>query len=124
MAVMTKRMLQLGEQIREFVATLFARGEIADPRFQGITIHSVKISPDLSVAKIYYSIPKTKSVLKKDVVQGLKRATGFIRHGLSQALLIRHTPELIFYYDPSMDYAEKINSILSDLKNESDKNNE
>jgi hypothetical protein len=50
----TKRMLQLGEQIRDFIATMLVRGEIRDPRVKSVTIHSVKLTSDLQIAKVYF----------------------------------------------------------------------
>jgi ribosome-binding factor A len=120
---MTKRMLQLGEEIREFIATMLVRGDISDPRLKGITIHSVKMSPDLQVAKIYYTVSTLLNSSHQDVAVALKRARGFIRHEIGKKLLIRYSPELIFYYDPSLDYAEKINALLTNIKKESDENN-
>lgn len=121
---MTKRMLQLGEEIREFIATMLVRGDISDPRLKGITIHSVKMSPDLQVAKVYYTVSTLLNSSHQDVAVALKRARGFIRHEIGKKLLIRYAPELIFYYDPSLDYAEKINALLTNIKKESDENND
>ncbi len=103
---------------------MFVRGDISDPRLKGITIRSVKMSPDLQVAKIYYTVSTLLNSSQQDVALALKRARGFIRHEIGKKLLIRYAPELIFYYDPSLDYAEKINALLTDIKKESDKNND
>lgn len=122
----TKRTRQIGEEIREFIATMFARGDISDPRLKGITIHSVKVSPDLQVAKIYYSVSNLLNPsenAQKEIAAAFKSARNFMRHELGKKLLIRHVPELVFYYDSSLDYAQKINSILTDIKKESDENN-
>jgi len=119
----TKRMRQLGEQIKEIIATIFARGEVSDPRLRHITIHSVQMTPDLQLAKVYYNVSVLAQVNQADVTTALKSASGFIRREVGKNLSIRFTPEIVFYYDSSLDYAHKINSILTKIKEESDDNN-
>lgn len=109
----SKRLLQVAEDIREFVANMFAHGEIRDPRVQGLTIHHVKITPDLSVAKIYYITPDTAN--KKSVETALAHIAGYVRKSLGKQLLIRHVPEIHFYYDDNMDHSMKINELISKI---------
>ncbi len=113
----TKRMLQLGEQIREHIALMLVRGEISDPRVRGITLNSVKMSPDLQIAKVYYSVlgePEQRKLAEK----GLKQAAGYIRRELGKSLLIRYTPEIVFYYDDSVEYSVKMGALLSKVSDE------
>lgn len=69
----TKRMLQLGEQIREHIAMMLVRGEISDPRVRGITLNSVKMTPDLQIAKVYFSVLGS-SEERRSAEKGLKQA--------------------------------------------------
>ncbi|MGY3802827.1 30S ribosome-binding factor RbfA [Pigmentibacter ruber] len=113
----TKRMLQLGEQIREHIAMMLVRGEISDPRVRGITLNSVKMSPDLQIAKVYFSVlgePEQRKLAEK----GLKQASGFIRRELGKSLLIRYTPEIVFYYDDSVEYSVKMGALLTKVSDE------
>ncbi|NBW83188.1 ribosome-binding factor A, partial [bacterium] len=48
----SKRILQVGEQIREHIAMMLIRGELSDPRLKNITINAVRVSPDLQLAKV------------------------------------------------------------------------
>lgn len=113
----TKRMLQLAEQIREHIALMLVRGEISDPRVRGITLNSVKMSPDLQIAKIYFSVlgEKTK---QQEAEKGLKQASGFIRRELGKALLIRYTPAVTFHYDDSIEYSVKMGALISKVSDE------
>ena len=113
----TKRMLQLAEQIREHIALMLVRGEIADPRVRGITLNSVKMSPDLQIAKVYFSVlgEKTK---RQEAEKGLKQASGFIRRELGKALLVRYTPAVIFHYDDSIEYSVKMGALISKVSDE------
>ena len=76
-----------------------------------VSVTTVRMSPDLSIAKIYLSI-----LVARIMMRYLKNYTGsskFIRHQLSQIVKnqLRKTPELHFYSDDSLDYAEKIEEL-------------
>ena len=77
-----------------------------------ITVTTVRISPDLSVAKIYLSVfPPTET---DKTLAAVKEIIPVIRHELGN--LVRHqlriVPELVFYLDDSLDYIEKIENLL------------
>ncbi len=79
-----------------------------------ISVTVVRVSPDLSVAKVYLSI---FPVAKKDEVFALiKENSKILRHELSQKTKnqLRKVPELIFYIDDSLDYADKIDNLLKE----------
>ena len=82
-----------------------------------VSVTKVKISPDLSIAKVYVSIyPSTN---KDDWIRGLRENTLQVKHALSQKLKneLRVIPNLTFYLDDSLDYIEKIESSLKEGKN-------
>lgn len=79
-----------------------------------VTVTVVRVSPDLGSARVYLSIfaaADTDAVLKN-----IKTNTKAIRYELSQIIKnqMRKTPELHFYLDDSLDYAEEIESLLND----------
>ena len=91
-------------------------------RFSGssntlVSVTKVKISPDLSVAKVYISIYPSKN--KDDYIKGLRDNAKQVKHTLSQKLKneLRIIPNLTFYLDDSLDYIEKIESSLKEGKN-------
>ena len=57
---------------------------------------------------------------KKDSEAGLNSAKGYIRKDLGRVLTIRHIPEIIFNYDHSQDYGNRIDSILREIATEHD----
>lgn len=77
-----------------------------------ITITQVQISPDLSVAKIYLSVMAVKD--KKAFLEEIKKHTGEIRRHLGNRIKhqLRIVPELVFYIDDSLDYADRIEQLL------------
>lgn len=84
-----------------------------------ITITGVKLTNDLSLATIYYSVINNDD-RKNAVAQKLEKAKGFIRSELAKRLNRRTTPKLIFKYDESLDYGNKIERILKDINNKKD----
>ncbi|MCB8999456.1 MAG: 30S ribosome-binding factor RbfA [Bacteroidales bacterium] len=77
-----------------------------------ITVTTVRISPDLSVAKIYLSVFPAKEVEK--TLAAVKEIVSQIRHELGNKVRhqLRIVPELVFYIDDSLDYIEKIENLL------------
>lgn len=113
----SKRILQVGEQIREHIAMMLIRGELSDPRLKNITINSVRVSPDLQLAKVYFSVMGNTSE-REAVEKGLKQAAGFIRRSLGDTLKMRYTPAIHFYFDESIERAARISEILETVKRE------
>ena len=89
--------------------------EIKDPRVSGkmICITAAEITPDLKFGKIYYSVMGGD---KKEVAQGLKAASGYIRRQIAQRLNLRITPEFTFHLDESIEYGAHIASILNTIE--------
>lgn len=110
---MSKSILRINEDITRELSALLRN--IKDPRVnQGmISITAVETSNDLSQAKVYLSVYNLKS--RENFMKGIKSASGHLRFELGQALKLRHTPQLIFELDKSLEHGSKINSILSGL---------
>ena len=89
--------------------------EVKDQRLRYVTITNVKVTNDLSIATVFYTIigDENQFVSTK---KNLEDAKGFIRSKLSKVLEIRKTPELRFKYDESFEYGNKIEEILKNLK--------
>lgn len=111
----SKRILQVGEQIREHIAMMLIRGELSDPRLKNITINSVRVSPDLQLAKVYYSVMGSESE-RIAVDKGLKQASGFIRRSLGDTLKMRYTPVISFFFDESIQRAARISELIETIK--------
>lgn len=80
-----------------------------------VSVSAVRVSPDLSIAKVYLSIfPPEKS---KEILENIKRQTKTVRYDLAQQVkeTLRKCPDLQFFLDDSLDYAENIDRLL-DLK--------
>ena len=101
---------RLGNQVLRSLSELL-RFETKDPRLQNVSITSVDLSRDLSVARVYFSLmdPSEDPV---PVAEGLQAATGFLRSKLGSAIKIRHVPELRFAHDDSAAEAVRIGHLI------------
>lgn len=82
-----------------------------------VTITSVKMSPDLRVAKVYVSIFNTKES-PVEVVQVLEKNVGIFRSVVAKNVRLRFVPEIRFYFDDTLDQMEHIQKLLDSIKNE------
>ena len=111
---------RVGEAIRDELSQLLAR-EVRDPGVGFITLTTVKVAPDLQLARVYYtSMGDEKS--RRDTARALGRATPFLRRQVAQRLRLRRAPELQFFYDESIAHQDRIEQILHELKTESEAN--
>lgn len=96
---------------------------IKDPRVnQGmISITGVDTTSDLRFSKIFLSVMGLQS--EKELMKGLKSASGYLRRELGNTLQLRYTPELIFHLDRSIEYGANINKILNALDTSPDERN-
>jgi ribosome-binding factor A len=113
---MGNRPERVGEAIRDELSTLLAR-EVHDPGVGFITLTTVKVSPDLQLARVYYTSMGDEKALK-ETAKALGRATPFLRRQIAQRLRLRRAPELQFFYDQSIAHQDRIERILQDLKAE------
>jgi len=118
---MRKRSEKLAETIHEIICSIFSRG-LNDPRIGFVTVTAVELTDDLSLARIFFTVIGDDKA-KKDTEAGLNSAKGFIRREVGKNLTIRHTPELLFKYDNSLDYASRIDSLLKEIGTENAGNN-
>jgi len=100
---------KLGDQIQRELSDLLQR-ELRDPRVGMVTITSVDVSPDLSHAKVFFTI------LEKDKLPetgaGLKRSAGFLRSQLAKRIKMYTTPELRFVYDESVERGDHLSRLI------------
>ncbi len=91
------------------------QNEIKDPNIKFVTITGCEITNDLSFAKVYFTVLDDSK--KDEIIKSLDKAKSFIRGQISQRVEIRHTPELRFIYDKSIEYGNKIEKIIKEINN-------
>ena len=111
-----KRADRVAERIRSELMELFLRGSLRDPAAKDVVVSAVRMTDDLSIARVYVRVLEEVDVEKQEsVVAALERATGFLRRELGQRLQLRHVPSLQFYWDDVVDSALRIESILDEI---------
>lgn len=110
-----KRADRVSDLLKEEISQMLLR-EVKDPHIGFITITDVEVSKDLQVAKVYYTILGDEKQLRESA-QALNRASRFIKRQLGKRLRMRYIPDIIFKYDHSLEYGNRIDDILSHLEN-------
>jgi len=77
-----------------------------------ITITSVDVSPDLSHAKVFFSVLEKQKL--QDTLDGLGRAAGFLRSQLARRIKMYTTPELRFEYDESVERGDRLSRLIDE----------
>lgn len=94
--------------------------KIKDPRVGFVTVTDVQVTGDLQQAKVYISVLGDDEK-RQDTLIGLAKAKGFIRSEIGRRIRLRKTPELFFEFDESMEYGNRINTLIHELnRNDSD----
>ena len=113
---LSHRVERVAEQIREEVSQILAT-EVADPGIGLVTVTRVKVTPDLSLARIYWtSMGDAKQ--RKDTTKALSRAAAYVRHLLSTRMTLRRSPDVQFLFDRSVAAQDRVEQILYELKQE------
>lgn len=106
---------RVAQEIQAAVADLLTRGALKDPRIGFITLTGVKVSPDLSVAQVFYSMIGSDQD-KADTQAGLDAAKGFVRREVTKRVKLRVSPEVFFSFDPSLEEGDKIERLLKEVR--------
>ncbi|MCE1163980.1 MAG: 30S ribosome-binding factor RbfA [Bacteroidetes bacterium] len=107
-------MEKVAEEIKHRLNTAMTK-DLSDLNAGLITISKVVMSPDLKLAKVYVSFLGNKEPAEK-LVERINFRKPHIRYMLGRQLTMKYTPDLIFYFDDTMEYADKINKLLNDVK--------
>lgn len=104
---------RLGDLIQRELSELI-RLELRDPRVGMLTITSVDVSPDLSNAKVFFTMFEKDKL--EDTLHGLKRSAGFLRSQLAKRISMYTTPELRFVYDESVERGDRLSRLIDSTK--------
>ncbi len=104
---------RLNQSILEVISGLL-QSHVKDPRVGFVTINSVKLNRDHSVAEVFWSILGDEEE-QKICFAGLKKARGFMQSKLVRTLRLRQAPQLRFAYDDSVEKGLEIDGLLDEL---------
>src|SRR5699024_7155167 len=112
-----KRINRISEEVKKVVSLLLVNG-LKDPRINSMTtITDVEVTNDLSYANIYVSVLGDEKD-KKDSIEGLRNAKGFIRNEIAKKVDLRHIPETVFHLDESLERDLHITELIDKVNKE------
>lgn len=112
-----KRTARLNSLLKEVISDVI-RKDARNPHIHSLlTVTRVEITPDLHYAKVYVSVIGDESV-KKETIDALQNASGFIAVNASKQVVMRYFPQLTFKLDDSVDRHMRIEELLHEISNE------
>ena len=104
----------MAETIHKEISSLLIKG-LKDPRIGFVTITSVDVTPDLRQARVFYTLLASEEE-RQETQDGLTSCSSYARQHLGRVLRLRFVPEVRFEYDASLDYGQKIEKLLKEVK--------
>lgn len=107
----SQRLVRINEEMKKEIAQVI-RTDIKDPavRKAMVSVVDVDTTNDLKTAKVYISVLQDNK--KKEVLQGLTKAQGYIRREIARRINLRNTPELIFKLDESIGHGIEMSQLI------------
>ena len=106
-----QRGLRVADQIQKDLSELIAF-ELKDPRVGMITLTEVQLTPDYAHAKIYFTLLKDSKEEVKQTLEGLNKASGYLRNMLGKRLHIHTLPALHFLHDTSTSRGLQMSALI------------
>ena len=97
--------------------SLIIASELRDPRVGLATVTDAQMSPDLRYARVFVSVLGDEQE-KQKTLAALNQAAGFVRRQLGAKLRLRHSPELTFCFDQSVEQGARMEEVLAEVKKE------
>jgi ribosome-binding factor A len=115
-----KRSEKVADLIQKEISQMLVKS-IKDPRIGFVTITKVSVSEDCRFAKVYFSVAGTLAERERSM-EGLDSAKGFVRKELGRRIRLRYTPEILFQFDPSIEYAIHMGELIQTIQKEKEPN--
>ena len=113
------RTVRISEEMKREISAII-QSELKDPRLSRlISVTNVNVTKDLRYAKVYVSIMGNNEE-KKNALDGLKSAAGFIRREVGHRIQLRYTPEVQFELDNSIEHGAYISKLINDAVKQED----
>lgn len=109
-----KRSDRVKDLIFREISQMITQREVKDPRVASAVITNVNLSDDLGHATVYF-IPLTEGMDTKEMTDGFRSSSGFIRKKLADRIKIKRIPELEFKFDKFLRKTHELDDIIKDL---------
>ena len=104
---------RVADQVRAEVAALLGR-ELQDPGLGFVTVTRVHVTPDLQIARIYYTTMGDDRARRR-TAEALRRALPFVRRSIGSRLRLRRVPEIQFVFDESIEHHERVERLIQEI---------
>lgn len=114
-----QRPQRVGEQIRQILSELMVSGGFKLPELAKadlVSFTEVRVTPDLRSARVFTSIFPSEPDVVEAVMKGLIEAQPRIRSMVGQEMSIRHTPELTFTHDESIERGARMEALIKEVR--------
>ncbi|MBQ3924568.1 MAG: 30S ribosome-binding factor RbfA [Firmicutes bacterium] len=115
---------RMSGEIQKIISHMLLR-ELKDPRLDGmVSITAVDVTSDGSYATVYVTVfepgldDEKLAERQDEVIEALGRAKGLMRKEIGRSMKLRHTPELIFKIDRSMEYGRHMDEVIRNVMKE------
>jgi ribosome-binding factor A len=109
---------RVAESIHKEVSSLLLKG-LKDPRIGFVTITGVEVTPDLHLVRIYFSVMGDEEA-RKNTLKGLNSSIPYVRREIGRRLRLRLVPDVLFEYDTSLEYGNRIESLIREIHSDDD----
>lgn len=111
-----RRSEKVADLIQKEVSQMLVKS-IKDPRIGFVTITRVLVSEDCRFARIFFSVAGPLEERERSL-EGLNHAKGYVRKELGRRVRLRYTPDIVFQFDPSIEYAIRIEELIQNIHHE------
>jgi len=112
---MENRRLSKIQDVYFHEVTRLVRFEMEEPKLAGARITRVRVTPDLTLARIYFDLPGGKKE-EKEVVRGFLRSKNFLKRSLAKTLPLKRVPDLQFFYDETDDLNSRMEELFREME--------
>ncbi len=107
---------RLAQELKSEISAILTR-EMPHHQFGFLTITEVKVSPDLRYARVLVSVfgPPEEQKRTLDLLNSEK---AFVRQLIGKRFRLRHTPEILFVYDETIEYGDRMLRMIEEVKKE------
>jgi len=108
------RLKRINDRVKQ-VLSIALVSKMEDPRLSGVFITDVKVDRELDYANVYFSTLEGHE-RAKEILAALNHARGYLKHILSEEIDLRAMPKLRFFWDPTPENADRIDTLLAQIR--------
>ena len=109
---MSLRPERIADYLKKEISNIILK-KVRDPRLKSIVINHISVTPDITSAKVFYSVYQGKTELNEKI---LSKFSGMIRSEISKSMKIKRVPKIIFIFDKTPEEVDNIENLLKNIK--------